>query len=222
MLTWKNLKKLSSYTKDGFRLELADFYFNKNSSQLASFQFVLFGQFSLASYEVPISFVTYIAVENCISINLRQSEIEEFRQEFLLPMSEQRIDFEPSYTEFIESHNYIDLFQFSEGAYKPKVNFETVCGIEVCFADSSRGIVYDVWFHLDDWKLAFQVLFKNNPERRLSYFLESKDIENIDSIQKRAFSPLRAEVLKSVPITQDPHLFKNKLKELVQHISMAI
>ena len=222
MLTWKNLKKICSYTKDGFRLELSDFYFNKNSSQLASFQFVLFGQFSLASYEVPISFVTYIEEENCITIDLRQSEIEEFRQEFLLPMSEQRIDFEPSYTEFIEPYSYIDLFQFGEGNYKPKVNFETVCGIEVDFADNSKGTVYDVWFHLEDWNLAFQVIFKNNPERRLSYFLEAKDMEHIDSIQKRAFSPLRAGVLKSVPITQDPHLFKNKLKELVQHISMAI
>lgn len=214
MHTWVDYKKMHVFTTDGHQLELTNIVCDVFADKIVAFDFCRWDQFSFYEYEIPTKYIHFSTEENYLQIMLSLSALESFRKEVFLPLNHENIFFEPAYVEFIDfSMPY--LLENKDLKFK----YENFLNLEIEFQDKQLGRVEELWIGNDHFDLDFQIA-PNSSEFKRSFLLSSYKLESIDWLQRKGFTNAKLNELPAVA-PRPIGLFKNKLKEIIKHLSLS-
>lgn len=214
MIAWKDFKKISAYSLDGYQLEISELVSDIFANKITALEFTRWDQFSFFEYEVPIKYITYLINEKYVQVNLRLCDLEIFRTEHTIPLSYENIFFEPAYAEFIDfSMPY--LIENHELKFK----FDNFLELEVEFLDKQTGVVTDIWIKHQNFDFDFQVSTVN-PNFKVNYLLNASKMESIDWLQKKGFANAYLTDLDKAPEPKDSQFLRNKIRDFVKNLTL--
>lgn len=214
-LLWSYFKQLPVHTKDGLLLEINELVINAFGNKVTSFELVRWDQFSIYEYDIPITYLSPSDSGESLIVNLRSSELEVFKNEYLFPSGADTSSFEPAYAEFVD-FTIPYLFENSELKFK----YHHILDVTIEFLDKNVGTITDLFLNPSNFELYYQIKIENNLMKKNLWLLNSSKIESIDWLKKRGVANTYVLDLETSPKRSNTYILKSKFKNLVRQLTI--